>query len=161
MTEGAQAKEALDLSRRQVAQLVNAEPEEIMFTASGSEGNNLALKGITSARQDKGRHVIVSAIEHVSVLNTARTLGRHGFEVTDVLPVDRQGLVDPAVVKAAIRQDTILVSVMAGEQRGRHDSAVRGNRRDLPPGRGRVPHRRGGRDAGVIPIDVRRGTWIA
>jgi cysteine desulfurase len=110
--EGAEAKEALDRSRDQVAQLVNAHPEEITFTATGSEGNNLALKGIAFGRQDKGRHIMVSAIEHVSVLNPAKSLARNGFEATQ-LAVDSRGMVDPGAVKAGIRKDTILVSVMA------------------------------------------------
>jgi cysteine desulfurase len=152
-TEGAQAKEALDLSRRQVAQLVNAEPEEITFTASGSESNNLALKGIASARQDKGRHIVVSAIEHVSVLNTARTLGRHGFEVTEV-PVDGKGLVDPAAVRAAIRKDTILVSVMAANNEvGTIQPLAEIGR--VCREAGVVFHADAVAAAGAIPIDVR------
>lgn len=109
---GARAKEALDRSRAQVAQLINARPEEVIFTADGTESNNLALKGIASALRDKGRHIIVSSIEHVSILNPARSLGRDGFQIT-FLPVDRAGLVDPAAVKASLRPDTVLMSVMA------------------------------------------------
>jgi cysteine desulfurase len=108
---GARTKEAIEQSRQQVAQLVNARPEEIIFTSSGTESNNLALKGIALANQDKGKHIIVSSIEHVSVLNVARTLSRHGFEVT-FLPVDRTGRVDPARLKSGIRSDTILISVL-------------------------------------------------
>jgi len=152
-SEGAQAKEALDLSRGQVAQLLNAEPEEITFTASGSESNNLALKGIASARRDKGRHIVVSAIEHVSVLNTARTLGRNGFAVTEV-GVDRLGLVDPAAVKAAIRKDTILVSVMAASiEVGTMQPAAEIGR--VCREAGVVFHSDAAAAAGAVPIDVR------
>jgi cysteine desulfurase len=152
-TEGAQAKEALDLSRRQVAQLVNAEPEEITFTASGSESNSLALKGITSARQDKGRHIVVSAIEHVSVLSTAKTLSRNGFAVTEV-GVDRHGLVDPAAVRAAIRKDTILVSVMAANSEVgtmQPTAEIGGICREA----GVMFHTDAVAAAGMVPIDVR------
>jgi cysteine desulfurase len=152
-TEGAQAKEALDLSRSQVAQLVNAEPGEILFTASGSESNSLALKGIASVRQDKGRHIVVSTIEHVSVLNTVKTLGRNGFAVTEV-GVDRHGRIDPVAVRAAIRKDTILVSVMAANSEVgtiQPVAEIGGICREA----GVAFHADAVAAAGAIPIDVR------
>ncbi len=151
--EGGAAKTALDLSRQQVARLVNAEPEEITFTASGSESNNLALKGITSVRSDKGRHIVISAIEHISVQSTARTLGRHGFQVTEV-PVDDKGLVDPAAVKAAIRKDTILVSVMAANNEVGAIQPLAEIARVCREA-GVAFHTDAVAAAGVIPIDVR------
>ncbi len=108
---GERPRQALETARAQVAALVNARPEEIVFTASGSESNNLAVKGLALAQRDKGRHIVVSAIEHASVLESARTLTRLGFEVTEV-PVDRTGTVRPDELQAAIRSDTVLVSVM-------------------------------------------------
>jgi cysteine desulfurase len=108
---GAKAKDAVERARQQVAQLIGAGTEEIIFTASGSESNNHALKGIAAAYQDKGRHLIVSAIEHSSVLNVARGMEKQGFAVT-WLPVDGSGLVNPDDVRSAIRPDTILISVM-------------------------------------------------
>ena len=108
---GSKVKAALDEARTHVANLINAAPEEIIFTSSGAEANNLAIKGVGLARQKKGMHVIVSAIEHHSVLNSARFLERLGFEAT-FLPVDKYGLVDPEHLAKAIRPETILVSIM-------------------------------------------------
>jgi cysteine desulfurase len=108
---GIKAREAIENARAQVASMINANPNEIIFTASGAESNNFALKGIALALQNKGKHVIVSKIEHHSVLNSARFLEKSGFAVT-YLPVDKYGLVDPAVVEKAITKETILVSIL-------------------------------------------------
>jgi len=105
---GANAGKAIIKAREQVASLIGAEPEEIIFTSSGTEANNLALKGIAQA--SKKRHLIISSIEHFSVLNPARTLEKSGFRVT-YLPVDKYGMVNPADVEAAITKDTLLVSI--------------------------------------------------
>ncbi len=107
---GNRAKETLEKARNQVAGLVNARPEEIYFTSCGSESNNLAIKGIAQAYGDKGRHIIVSSIEHFSVLHAARRLDKQGYEIT-YLPVDKYGFVSIDDVKGAIRKDTILVSI--------------------------------------------------
>ncbi len=104
------ARDALEKARDQVARLINAKPVEIYFTSCGSESNNLALKGVAQAYNDKGRHIIVSSIEHFSVLHTARRLGQQGYEIT-YIPVDQSGTVNPEDVKRAIRKDTILISV--------------------------------------------------
>jgi cysteine desulfurase len=101
----------MDRARGQVAQLIGADPDEIVFTGSGTESNNFAVKGLALAQQNKGKHVIVSAIEHFSVLHSARTLEKWGFEVSEV-PVDKYGVVDPDYVLRQIRKDTILVSIM-------------------------------------------------
>ncbi len=108
---GDAAREAIDKARQQVAKLIGANPEEIYFTSGGTESNNFAVKGLALAQQAKGKHVVVSAIEHFSVLNPAATLGKMGFEVTEV-PVDKYGIVNPEDVRKAIRQDTVLVSIM-------------------------------------------------
>lgn len=108
---GEKPRQAIEAARRQVAALINSQPEEIVFSSSGSEANNHAVKGFALARQDKGKHLIVSAIEHVSVLAPARSLKKLGFELTE-LPVDRSGVVHPDELAAAIRPDTILVAVM-------------------------------------------------
>jgi cysteine desulfurase len=105
------AREALEAAREQVAALIGAKAEEVIFTGSGTESNNLAVKGLALAGQTRGKHVVVSAIEHFSVLHSARTLGKGGFEVTEV-PVDRHGLVDPDDVRRSLRDDTVLVSIM-------------------------------------------------
>ena len=105
------AREAVDEARARVAALIGAGPEEIIFTGCGTESNNLAVKGLALAQQSKGKHVVVSAIEHFSVLHSAQTLEKWGFEVTEV-PVDKYGVVDPEQVRHSIRKDTVLVSVM-------------------------------------------------
>jgi cysteine desulfurase len=108
---GDEPGEAMEKAREQVAALVGGSPDEIVFTSTGSEANNLAVKGLAQGQVDKGRHIVVSAIEHFSVLNAVRTLEKAGFELT-VLPVDKYGLVDPDEVARNIRKDTILVSIM-------------------------------------------------
>jgi cysteine desulfurase len=105
------AREAIGSAREQVAALIGANADEIVFTGSGTESNNFAIKGLALAQQNKGKHVVVSAIEHFSVLHSARTLGKLGFEVSEVR-VDKHGVVDPHDVLKQIRKDTILVSVM-------------------------------------------------
>jgi len=108
---GMEAREALEKARETIASFIGANPMELIFTSSATESNNLAIKGAAFANKDKGRHIITSRIEHLSVLEPCRWLERNGFEIT-YLPVDRYGLVDPAEVEKAIRKDTILVSIM-------------------------------------------------
>ncbi len=107
-----EAKSDLEQARAEIAACLGAKPEEIYFTSGGTEADNWALKGVAELRQKKGKHIITTAIEHHAVLHTARCLEKQGYEVTYV-PVDSEGRVDPAAVKAAIRPDTILISVMA------------------------------------------------
>jgi len=108
---GRSNKEAIEKARGQVAELISCEPEEIYFTSCATESNNLAIKGIAFANKDKGRHIITSSIEHPAVTEVCKYLGSQGFEIT-VLPVDQYGRVDPGQVKDAIRQDTILITIM-------------------------------------------------
>lgn len=108
---GREAREAIEDARVKVAGLINAEPSEIYFTSGGTESDNLALKGIAWRNKNKGHHIITSSIEHPAVLEVCRTLAKQGFEVT-YLPVTREGLVEPDAVRAAIRKDTILISIM-------------------------------------------------
>jgi cysteine desulfurase len=108
---GDEPGEANETAREQVAGLVGGSPDEIVFTSTGSEANNLAVKGLAQGQIGKGKHIIVSAIEHFSVLNAVRTLEKAGFELT-LVPVDKYGLVNPDEVARNIRKDTILVSVM-------------------------------------------------
>jgi cysteine desulfurase len=108
---GREAKLAAEKAREKVASLMNAEASEIIFTGSATESDNFALKGIAFANKEKGKHIIVSSIEHHSVLDTAKWLEKQGFEVT-YLPVDKYGLVNPSEVEKSIRKDTILVSIM-------------------------------------------------
>ena len=108
---GEKPREALETAREQVANLIGARGSEIYFTASGSEANNMAVKGIALANVKRGKHIIVSQSEHHSVLHPTRTLEKMGYEVTH-LPVDQYGMVDPGDVAEALREDTILVSVV-------------------------------------------------
>ena len=109
---GQEAKTNLEAARADIARCLNARPEEIYFTSGGSEADNWALKGAAELRSKKGKHIITTAIEHHAVLYTAQYLEKQGYEVT-YLPVDELGRVDPEAVRAAIRPDTILISVMA------------------------------------------------
>lgn len=113
-SEGRAAREALDAARAQVADVLLADPGEIVFTSGGSEGAALAIRGTAfAAARDGRRHLVTTAVEHHAVLHTVQLLAqRHGFEAT-VVPVDSEGLVDPEVVVNAVRPDTALVSVMS------------------------------------------------
>jgi len=110
-TFGTVAKESLDNARSIIASSIGANPDEIYFTSSGSESNNLALKGIAFANKDKGKHIIVSAIEHDCILNSCKWLEEQGFYVS-YLPVDTYGIVDVELLSKLINPQTILVSVM-------------------------------------------------
>ena len=98
---GWEAEEAVQTAREQVATLINAKPEEIIFTSGATESDNLALKGIAWAYRDKGHHIITTTTEHKAVLDTCKALEQQGFEVTYV-PVDRTGWVDPDDIRKAI-----------------------------------------------------------
>lgn len=108
---GREAKQALEKSRKVISNFIGANPEEVIFTSSATESNNLALKGIAFANRNKGRHIIISSIEHHCILESAKWLETQGFEITK-LKVDQYGLVNLKDLKKAIRKDTILVSIM-------------------------------------------------
>lgn len=107
------SKKALEKARKQVADAINADPEEIIFTSGGTESDNLAIKGIAFRHQDKGKHIITSVIEHPAIEETVSFLETIGFEVTR-LPVYEDGIVKVRDVEDAIRDDTILISIMHG-----------------------------------------------
>jgi cysteine desulfurase len=109
---GQQSNLALEAVREKVAKLFNAESRGIIFTSGASEANNLIIKGVMHANLDKGKHLIVSAIEHPCVLQSARALVKEGFKL-DIVPVDKNGLVDLVVLEKMITPETVLVSVMA------------------------------------------------
>lgn len=108
---GGKAKKAVEESRETIAKNLGAKTQEIYFTAGGSESDNWALQATARAYGEKGKHMITSAIEHHAILHSCRELERQGFEIT-YLPVDENGLVSPAAVEEAIREDTILISIM-------------------------------------------------
>lgn len=108
---GRESKKAIEEARDTISGIIGAQPREIFFTGSGTEADNWAVKGVAYANMQKGRHIITTAIEHHAVLHACQYLENDGFEVT-YLPVDQDGLVTAEQVKAAIRQDTILVTIM-------------------------------------------------
>jgi len=110
---GVRARDAIEKSREQVASLINAKPREIIFTSSGAEANNFALRGIALAKQNEGKHVVVSRAEHHSIQNSARFLERNGFAVT-FLPIDKYGIVDPERVRKSIIKETTIISIIHG-----------------------------------------------
>jgi len=108
---GLEAKAAVSNARKTIANVINAEEDEIIFTSGGTESDNLAIKGVAYANKDKGNHIITSKIEHHAVLNTMKELEKEGFKVT-YIPVDKYGQVNPKDVENAITDDTILISIM-------------------------------------------------
>ncbi len=108
---GWQAEEAVDIARNQIADLINADPREIVFTSGATESDNLAIKGAANFYHKRGKHIITCKTEHKAVLDPCRELERHGFEVTYLDPEDN-GLIDLNKLEAAMRSDTILVSIM-------------------------------------------------
>jgi cysteine desulfurase len=146
------AREALQSAREQVAQLVGANADEIIFTGSGTESNNLAVKGMALARQNKGKHVAISAIEHFSVLHSAKTLQKWGFEVSEI-PVDKYGVINPDDVLRSLRKDTVLVSIMhangeVGTIEPINEIALITRERDIPF------HTDAVATAGTVPVNV-------
>lgn len=108
---GREARRAIEDARKAVAASIGAQPQEICFTSGGSESDNMAIRGTASALKEKGKHIITTAIEHHAVLNPCKQLQQEGYEVTFVSP-DREGRIDPEDIRKAIRQDTVLISVM-------------------------------------------------
>jgi len=108
---GVIAAKAVEKARTVIAQKIHSETQELIFTSGGTESNNLAIKGIAFANRERGKHIITSKIEHSSVLETTKWLEKQGFEIT-YLPVDEEGLVSPKDVEKAIKQETILVSII-------------------------------------------------
>jgi cysteine desulfurase len=148
---GDKPRAAIDQARSRVARLIGASENEIIFTSSGTEANNLAILGVASARKGKG-HIITSAIEHISVLNTLRHLKETGFEVTE-LGMDKHGTIDPATIESAIRDDTFLISIMhaCNETGAIHDIKAIGH---IAHGRGIAFHCDFVQSAGKVPINV-------
>lgn len=149
---GQRAAQAVLRAREQLARLINCQPEEIIFVSSGSEANNLALKGLALANQTRGRQIIVSAIEHISVLRAARFLEKLGFRIIQV-PVDGSGLVSPDKVAEILTPDTVLVSVMmANNEVGTIEPVAEIAR--LCRSRGIIFHTDAVAAVGNIPVDI-------
>ena len=149
---GWNAEAAVETARKQVADLVNADPKEIVWTSGATESDNLAIKGVAHFYQKKGKHIITSKIEHKAVLDTCRQLEREGFEVTYLEP-NSHGLIDIQSLQNAIRKDTILVSIM-------HVNNEIGTIQDiksmgeLTREQGIIFHVDAAQSAGKVPIDL-------
>jgi cysteine desulfurase len=151
---GEQTSDAIETAREQVASLINGRPGEIIFTSGGTESNNLAIKGLGQSLASKGKHLIVSAIEHFSVLHPVRTLEKAGFEVTYV-PVDEYGLIDPEQVAQSLRPDTVLVSIMHANGEVGTIQPIEDMAR-VVKGSGTLFHTDAVATAGTIPVDVQK-----
>lgn len=149
---GWKAEEAVENGRRQVADLINADPREIVWTSGATESDNLAIKGVAHFYVKKGKHIVTSKIEHKAVLDTCRQLEREGYEVTYLDP-SPQGLISPESVANALREDTILVSIMhANNEIGTvNDIAGIG---EVTRNAGVLFHVDAAQSAGKIPIDM-------
>ena len=151
---GDEAREAIEDARGLVASLIGAKPEEVIFTSSGTESNNFAIKGLATAQQSRGKHIVISSIEHFSVMHSARTLEKAGFEITPV-PVDKYGLVDPKEVARSIRKDTILVSIMHANAEVGTIQPI-GEIARLVKEAGAIFHTDAVATTGTIPVDVNK-----
>ena len=151
---GWKAEEAVENARRQVAVLVNADPREIVWTSGATESNNLAIKGAAHFYASKGKHIVTSKIEHKAVLDTTRQLEREGFEVTYIEPGE-DGVITPAMVEAALRDDTVLVSIMhVNNEIGTiNDIAAIG---ELTRSRGVLFHVDAAQSTGKVEIDLEK-----
>ncbi|KEA64861.1 Cysteine desulfurase, IscS subfamily [Marinobacterium lacunae] len=149
---GWKAEEAVETARRQVADLLNADPREIVWTSGATESDNLAIKGVAHFYNKKGKHIITSKIEHKAVLDTCRQLEREGFEVTYLTP-GSDGIITPQMVADALREDTILVSLMhVNNEIGTiTDIAAIG---ELTRSHGVLFHVDAAQSAGKLPIDM-------
>ena len=150
---GREAKKAIELARERVAKALNAEVQEIFFTSGGTESNNWALKGVAFANKDKGKHIITTTIEHHAVLHPLKYLEGLGFEVTYV-PVEPNGVVDPQKIKEAIRDDTILISVMLANNEIGTIQPVKEIAK-IAKERGIIVHTDAVQAVGQIPVDVK------
>ena len=151
---GQRARAAVEEAREQVATAIGAEPREIVFTSGATEADNLALKGTAAFQRDRGRHIVTAASEHKAVLDTCEALEFSGFEVSRVRP-GRDGRVDPEAIRAALREDTILVSVMhANNETGviNDIAAIGAVARD----HGARFHTDAAQTVGKLPLDVGR-----
>jgi cysteine desulfurase len=151
-SKGVEANQALDQSRATVARLINAPAETIIFTSGATEANNLAIRGYLEANQERGKHLIISEIEHYSVINLCLKLRREGYDLT-LLPVDEQGLVHPDKLSAAMRHDTALISI----QHASSEIGTIQNIKELAAianGAGVFFHSDAAASAGNIPVDV-------
>ena len=146
------SKAALDRARADVALCLNAQPEEIFFTSGGTESDNWALRGVAEALNKKGKHILISAVEHHAILHTAQWMRKQGFDVEE-LSVDEFGTVQPEVLKDALRPDTILVSIMMANNESGTIEPVK-ELAAIAHENGTLFHTDAVQAAGHIPVDV-------
>jgi cysteine desulfurase len=150
---GFRLRAAIDTARGQLATLIGAEPDEIVFTSCGSESNNLALKGLAFGRPGARNHIVISAVEHPAVTNAARFLARHGFSVT-TLPVDGYGRVELSAVREAITERTLVVSVLHAQNEIGTLQPI-SDISALARERGAFVHTDAAQTVGKVPVNVR------
>lgn len=151
---GDKPKKAVDRARKQTADLLGADEEEIYFTSCGTESNNLALWGLARANKDRGNHIISSGIEHLSILNPLKEFKKEGWKVS-ILPVDEYGLVNPEDVKKEITKDTVLISIMHANNEVGTIQKIK-EISDIAKKNNILFHSDGIAAAGIIPADVRK-----
>lgn len=149
---GREARKAVENARKQAAQAIGAQPQEILFTSGGTESDNLAIRGAANALRHKGRHIITTAIEHHAVLNTCKALEKEGFEVTYLQP-DPTGRIAPESLALALREDTILVSVMTANNEIGTLQPIR-ELAETVKAQGALFHTDAVQAVGAVPVDV-------
>ena len=154
---GREARKALENARRQTAAAIGADVQEVCFVSGGSESDSMALRGTAYALRERGTHIITSAVEHHAVLNTSQMLRKEGFEVTIIQP-DGEGFIDPEAIRKEIREDTVLISVMAANNEiGTLEPVAEIGK--IARGNGILFHIDAVQAVGAIPVDVNR--WNA
>ena len=152
---GDKAAEALDKARESVARLINApSPKDVVFTSGGTESINLAVKGVAWAKQDKGKHIVTSNIEHNAVLRSLRRLKMMDYKVTSV-PVDEYGRINPSDVAKAIKDDTVLVTIMHSNNEIGTIQPIQEIAR-ITRDKGVIFHTDAVDSVGVVPVDVQK-----
>lgn len=149
---GEEVADDIGIARDHVAELINAKPTEMVFTSGGTESNNFALKGVMWANRSKGKHLITSSVEHFSIMHAIKALEKQGYEVTR-LPVDKYGMVDPDDVKRSITPQTVLISVMHGNNEVGTIQPIK-DIGAIAKEHGIYFHTDAVATAGVLPIDV-------
>ena len=149
---GSKTRLAVEEARSQVSRLIGCLPSEVTFTSGGTESNNYAIKGTALSGQQRGRHIITSAIEHPAVLQVCAWLEDQGFEIS-ILPVDEYGLVNPADLETALRPDTLLVSIMHANNETGVVQPVR-QLADIAHAHGVLVHTDAAQSVGKLPVNV-------
>ncbi|WP_455278406.1 cysteine desulfurase family protein, partial [[Eubacterium] cellulosolvens] len=151
---GREAYQGLEKARKQVAELLNATPKEIIFTSGGTESDNTAIKGIAHKLKEKGNHIITSSIEHPAVIEACQALASKGFEIT-YLPVDQYGIINIDILRKSIKKETILISIMHGNNEIGTIEPIQ-EIGEISKGKGIIFHTDAVQTAGKIPLDMKK-----